>query len=187
MVSMNWYSSYEKNNYGDWFYGLVRMYRPKKVVELGTKAGYSAYHMARGLKANGKGKLVCYDLWEKYPFSSVPKSVAEAKLKKFRDIVSCKLRDAIGVEKLYKTVDILHVDLSNEGGILESIIPPWIDKVRQLIIFEGGSSERDRVDWMIKFNKMPIRRWLKDFRRRHPYIEYLTLEPFPSVTMITKK
>ncbi|MBI2634993.1 MAG: class I SAM-dependent methyltransferase [Parcubacteria group bacterium] len=118
-----WYSSYEKNNYGDLFYALMRIYKPKKVVELGTKAGYSAYHIARGLKDNRRGTLDCYDLWERYEFKSVPKSVAEKNLKKFKDIIKLKQRDAIGVNKLYKKIDILHVDVSNEGGILEKIIP----------------------------------------------------------------
>jgi predicted O-methyltransferase YrrM len=133
-----WYSSYEKNNYGDLFYALVRIYKPKKVVELGTKAGYSAYHIARALRANGKGHLYCYDLWEKYPFSSVPKSVAQKNLRKYEDIVKFKLNDARKVYKLHKSVDILHVDLSNEGKILNKIIPAWINKTRQLIIIEGG-------------------------------------------------
>jgi hypothetical protein len=181
-----WYSSYEKNNYGDFFYSLIRIYQPEKVVELGTKAGYSAYHMARGLKANGRGSLDCYDLWEKYQFKSVPKSVAEENLKKFKDIISFKLVDAVGVDKAYKTVDILHVDVSNEGGILEKIIPHWIDKTRQLIIIEGGSSERDKVEWMIKFKKIPIKKWLEEFSRHRGNIEYLTIEPFTSVTIIRK-
>ena len=76
-----WYSSYEKNNYGELFYALMRIYQPKIVVELGTKAGFSAYHIARGLKDNEKGRLYCYDLWENYKFNSVPKSVAEENLK----------------------------------------------------------------------------------------------------------
>lgn len=181
-----WYSSYEKNNYGDLFYSLMRVYQPEKVVELGTKAGFSAYHIARGLKANRKGSLDCYDLWEKYEFKSVPKSVAEENLKEFKDIISFNLRDAIGVDGAYKTIDILHVDVSNEGGILEKIIPHWIDKTRQLIIIEGGSSERDKVEWMTKYKKMPIKKWLEGFSRRRTDIEYLTIEPFPSVTIIRK-
>ena len=100
-----WYSSYEKNNYGDFFYSLMRVHRPRQVVELGTKAGYSAYHMARGLKENGNGTLDCYDLWETYEFNSVPKSVAEKNLKKFKNILRLKLRDAIGVDKIEKGVD----------------------------------------------------------------------------------
>lgn len=214
-MTQNWYSSYEKNNYGDFFYSLMRIYQPEKVVELGTKAGYSAYHIARGLKANGKGTLTCYDLWEKYEFSSVPKSVAEKNLKEFKNIVNFNLRDAVGVDKRYEKidpvrsktsakggssadhafqagrtsngVDILHVDVSNEGGILEKIIPQWIDKVRQLIIIEGGSAERDKIDWMVKYKKIPINKWLKDFARKQGDIECITIEPFPSVTVIRKK
>lgn len=179
-----WYSSYEKNNYGELFYSLMRVYQPKTVVELGTKAGYSAYHMARGLKANGRGRLYCYDLWEQYPYHSVPLSVAQKNLKKFKDIIRFNLRDAIGVDKKYKKVDILHVDLSNCGEILEPIVPCWIDKVRQLIIIEGGSAEHDRLPWMIKFKKMPVAKWLADFARKRRNIEYFTIEPFLSVTLI---
>lgn len=181
-----WQSSYEENKYGELFYSIIRIYQPEKVVELGTKAGYSAYHIARGLKANGKGSLDCYDLWENYEFDPVPQSVAQENLKEFKDIVTFKLGDAIGVDKTYKTVDILHVDVHNEGSILEKIVPFWIDKVRQLIIIEGGSSERDNVKWMIKYKKKPIKKWLEVFARKSGNIKYFTIEPFPSVTIIRK-
>ena len=184
---LHWYSSYEKNNYGEFFYALTRIYQPSKVVELGTKAGYSAYHIARGLQANGKGQLYCYDLWEKYPYASVPKSVAQNNLKKFKGLVHFKLSNAIEIHKLHKTVDILHVDISNEGGILEKIVPRWVDKVRQLIIIEGGSGERDQVEWMMKYKKEPITKWLKAFRKKHQDIEYFTIGPFPAITIISKK
>lgn len=181
-----WYSQYEKNNYGELFYALMRIYKPLKVVELGTKAGYSAYHIARGLKANGRGSLDCYDLWEKYEFSSVPKSVAKKNLKEFKNIVSFNLRDAVGVDKKYKEVDILHVDLSNKGEILEEIIPDWIDKVKDLIIIEGGSDEHDKLDWMIKFKKKPIKKWLRAFSRKRGDVQYFTLDPWLSVTLMRK-
>jgi hypothetical protein len=181
-----WHSSYEENNYGEIFYSLMRIYRPNKVIELGTKAGYSAYHIARGLDANKKGKLYCYDLWEKYPFHSVPITVALQNLKKFKDIVRLRQRDAVGVNKLHKSVDILHVDISNDGKILDKLIPYWINKVRQFIIIEGGSKERDKVYWMDKYHKVPITNWLKDFSLRYN-VEYFVIEPFPSVIIMHKK
>ena len=182
-----WHSSYEKNNYGELFYALMRIYQPNKVVELGTKAGYSAYHIARGLKANGKGTLDCYDFWENYEFDSVPKSVAEKNLKKFENIVNLRLQDAIGIDAKYRKIDILHIDLSNDGEKLEKIIPLWIDKVQQIVIIEGGSDERDNLNWMIKYKKKPIKKWLEDFSRKRDKIEYITFEPFPSVTIFRKK
>jgi len=182
-----WYSSYEENNYGELFYALVRIYKPDKIVELGTKAGYSAYHMARGLKTNGRGRLYCYDLWENYEFNSVSQSVAKENLKEYSNIIRLESRNVIGVHKIYKTLDILHIDLGNEGEILEKIIPHWIDKTNQLIVIEGGGMERDKVDWMIKFQKKPIRNWLKNFSKLRSDIEYFTIEPFPSLTIIRKK
>lgn len=182
-----WRSSYEQNNYGEFFYSLMRVYQPEKVVELGTLAGYSAYHMARGLRANGKGTLDCYDLWEEYESYSVPKFEAEENLNEFSDIVSLKSRNVIDVDQLYETVDILHVDVDNEGEILEKIIPRWIDKTRQVIVIEGGSDERDRFPWMVKLKKQPIKKWLKDFIRRRGDVECITIEPFPSITIIRKK
>lgn len=178
-----WYSTYEENNYGELFYSLMRIYQPELVVELGTKGGFSAYHIARGLNANQKGKLYCYDLWEHYEFYKV----AKKNLREFENIVNLEIRNAQGVDQVHKTVDILHVDLGNQGETLEKIVPLWIDKVRQLIIIEGGSRERDERGWMIKNKAVPIRNWLEDFSRRRTDIEYFTIEPFPSVTIIRKK
>lgn len=159
-----WFSSYEENNYGELFYSFIRIYKPQKIVELGTKAGYSAYHMARGLKANGQGTLDCFDLWEKYTeyygFGFITKSVAEHNLREYKSIINLELRDALDVDKKYQSIDILHVDLDNEGGILEKIVPNWIDKVRQLIIIEGGSFERDQLDLSLTLKKMPVAQWL---------------------------
>lgn len=187
----SWYSSYEENNYGDFFYALMRVSQPEVVVELGTEAGYSAYYIAQGLRSNQKGHLYCYDLWEKYDaknygFYVRSRSEAEENLKQFQDIVSFNSIDAREVYKMHDVVDILHVDLHNEGEILEEVIPNWIDKTRQFIIIEGGSIERDKVEWMIKYKKIPIRKWLEDFSHRREDIKYFTIEPFPSVTIIKK-
>lgn len=189
--SPQWYSSYEKNNYGELFYSLMRVYQPEKVVELGTLTGYSAYHLARGLKANEKGTLDCYDLWEEYDnqntFYSFPQSTAEENLKEFKDIIHLNLRDVIDVGDQYESIDILHVDVENNGEILERIIPHWIDKTRQIIIIEGGSVERDQEEWMLNLKKPPIVKWLEEFSSKRKDIEYFTIDPHPSVTIIRKK
>jgi hypothetical protein len=227
----NWRSSYEQNNYGDLFYSLIRIFRPEKIVELGTLTGYSAYHIAKALKDNAKGSLDCYDLWENYlenyGLDFITKVAAEQNLKQFQDLITLNSADAIGVEQKYNQIDILHVDLNNDGEILEKIIPVWIDKVQQLIIIEGGSLERDQAAATTDFKKLPINKWLNDldssqaaslkgiisdqaghyvkvegkkeykekpivpwlksFSRKRADIEYFTIEPFPSLTLIRKK
>lgn len=174
----DWKSSYEKNNYGYLFSSLVRIYKPKKIVELGTKEGYSAFYMAIGLRDNHFGTLDCYDLWEKYKFNSCSVEIATENLKGFQDIINLYQEDARGIDKRYDSVDMLHIDLSNDGNLLEKILPPWLDKAK-LIILEGGSEERDNVEWMKKYDKKSINEWLKE-----QDFDYFTFEPFPSITLI---
>ena len=178
-----WQSSYEPNNFGSLFYSLVRAYKPSLVVELGTKAGYSAFFMAKAMKENGKGKLHCYDLWEKYQFTSCPIAKARDNLKGFENI-TLNQQSAEGVDKKYESVDMLHVDLGNHAGLLEQVILPWLPKVRMFIIIEGGSEERDNVEWMKKFSKKPINEWLKQNAGK---FDYFVVEPFPSITLIKPK
>ncbi|MBI2043089.1 class I SAM-dependent methyltransferase [Candidatus Pacearchaeota archaeon] len=178
-----WKSSYEENDYGSVFYGLVRALKPKLIVELGTKNGYSAFHIARALKENGFGNIHCYDLWEKYQYSSCPISIAKENLKEFINSGAAilKLKDAKDVHRDFDSVDILHVDLSNHGEILEQIIPYWLPKVKSLIILEGGSEERDNIEWVKKYNKQPIRNWLNNNKNK---FRYIVLKSFPSLTLI---
>lgn len=61
------------NNQGDWpigslwrvegaiLYGLVRLLKPQRVLELGTGHGCSTTHLAEALKANGGGKVYAVD------------------------------------------------------------------------------------------------------------------------------
>ena len=173
----NWQSSYEKNNYGNLFYSLVRIYKPKKIVELGTKTGYSAYHMAKGLFDNHFGTLDCYDLWENKPPKSCPIETAKKNLGEFVDIVYLHKRDVKGVDENYDSIDLLHIDLDNDGYLLEEVLRHWLPKVK-LIIIEGGSEERDNAPSWMK-DKKPIYQWLRENQ-----FDFFTINPYPSITLI---
>lgn len=222
-MNIAWKSSYEKYNYGDVFYALVHTYRPEKVVELGTKEGYSAYHIARALSENGNGTLDCYD------HDKAAMDRARENVKEFSPIVSFTTSDALGIDKQYKSIDILHVDLDNDADVLDEVVPAWINKVKHCIILEGGSVPRDELASKTNFRKMPVSKWLESInassdelfassaqsqdtmqqyvvvegkseykekpiapwltrlRQRFENIQYITLEPFPSLTIITKQ
>ena len=65
-------SSYKFNDYGSLIFSLVRIKRPKKVIEFGILDGYSTVHIAKAMKLNAKegnrGNFFAFDLFERYEF-----------------------------------------------------------------------------------------------------------------------
>ena len=71
------------------------------------------------------------------------------------------------VSGLYRTftdhkdnsVDFFHIDLSNTGEIVNKIMELWDEKIviGGLILFEGGTVDRDKIKWMVKYDKKPIK------------------------------
>jgi len=187
-------SSYIKNCYDEVFYRLIRTYGPKVLVELGVLDGYSTLAMARAIRDNKGGKLMAYDLFEKYPFThgtqaEVQQHLDAEGLSEFVDLIQI---DAFGVFGDYEpnSVHLLHVDLSNTGTILRKVMEQWHDKLVYggLLLFEGGSEERDNVQWMQQYEMEPIKPELES----NAYINggkfvYGTYLKFPSLTCLMKK
>lgn len=153
-------SSYKVNNLGAFLYDLVFDLKPKKIVEFGTLYGYSAICMGLALKDLGKGKLVCYDLWDSYEFKSEKLRNTEQTVKKF------KLENYVSLEKgnLFKDdwslleFDLCHIDVSNDGEKIVAVRKIFEKKINEGIpvIFEGGTPERDEVPWMNLYGKKKI-------------------------------
>ena len=97
--------------------------------------------------------------------------------------VTIEARDLEDVHERWEAVDYLHVDVSNNGGTFRTVFDQWSHKVRQIILLEGGSAERDNVAWMHQYQKPAIGPALADLRRAHPDWSFTTLEPFPSLTI----
>lgn len=175
-------SSYIKNNYGELFTSIANIYKPKLVVELGTLDGFSLISFAKGAAE----KVVGIDLFEDYDFKHGKQEeiFKQAELENVKvDLIKGDAFDAAHFFKSH-SIDLLHIDVSNDGSKLWSLFDLWEDRVSKggLIIFEGGSRERDDVEWMKKYKKTPIRTFinhLKDVKR----YEVLTLTPYPSLTI----
>ena len=62
-----------------------------------------------------------------------------------------------------QSVDILHIDIANNGDVFEFAVTRLIHKLSStgVMILEGGSPARDNVPWMTKYGKRPI----------HPYLQ----------------
>jgi hypothetical protein len=190
-VYENMRSSYKENNYGRIFKELVLIHKPELMVELGVLDGYSAVHFAKGLKENKKGHLYCYDLWDDYDykhgdFDSVYNTLKAESVDKY---VSLYKGNAFEVYEAYEdnSIDILHVDISNDGEVLRKTMSLWSNKVKGIIAFEGGSKERDEIEWMVKFNKIPIIPELLSneiIKRQFDMVNFLS---FPSLVLFFKK
>ena len=178
-------SSYRDNNLGRFIYDAVVRLKPNKVIEFGTLNGYSAVCIAMALKDNGHGQLFAYDLWEKYSYKKSQRNVCLENITRYglEDYVTLGQADFWSWIKEPEDFDLLHIDISNTGHIVEEAFESLkchLDK-GSAILFEGGSQERDKVDWMVKFKKPPIYS-LKD------KIGYdILCEEHPSISVIEKK
>ena len=190
-------SSYALNNYADIFYYNVTVWRPQFCVELGVLDGYSTLAIARGLKENVKigvsGHLDAYDLFDDYEFNhgSMPAVQAELDKAGVSGFVTLHKADAFEAHKNHEdqTITFLHVDLSNTGETLRRIIQLWDAKICQggIFMFEGGTEERDQVEWMIKYNKVPIKPEVENNPILNDKYVYGTYLKYPGVTCFLKK
>lgn len=191
-------SSYAKNNFGPIFKNTIISFKPHVCVELGVLNGYSTFWTAFGLKHNHlihfhRGHLHCYDLWEDYAFSHGDKKEVENLLEKNKvsEYVTLNHGNAFDIHSKWgnKSLGFLHVDISNDGETVKQIMENWHPKLSMggLILFEGGSEERDKIEWMKKYNKKSIRKEINENKIINLFYQYGTYNKFPSLTIMVKK
>jgi len=161
-------------------------------VELGVLEGYSAIFIAAALRANGKGRLYAYDLFEYYEhrcstLEYVQSNVDKLALGSYIELIKGNAYDVEIVEN--NSVDFIHIDLSNDGDVFRTFLERMDPKLRVggVIIFEGGSAERDNYEWMVKYNKPKIQDVIQSNELLITNYEFVVLRPFPSVTICTKR
>jgi len=185
-------SSYIKNNYADVFKAVIRGFNPRNCVELGVLDGYSTLAIAEGLSPIG-GHLDAYDLFDQYEFKHGNKAAIQQEIDKrnLHDVVTLIQADAFKVHVNYTpaSIGLLHVDLSNTGEVLRRIMELWDEKIVQggVILFEGGSEERDQEAWMIKYGKEPIKPELERNKIIEEKYVFGTYLKWPSLTCLLKK
>lgn len=191
-------SSYAVNHYSDVFKSIVSAFQPTACVELGVLEGYSAVAIGEGLKSNyllsgQKGHLEAYDLFGNYPYrhSSMEEVLENVEAAGLSEWITIKEADAFLAHQLYgnSSVHFLHVDLSNTGETVRRIMEFWDEKMVQggVICFEGGSNERDQVEWMGRYGAKPIKPELEGNDVIAEKYVFGTYFKFPSMTCLLKK
>ena len=80
----------------------------------------------------------------------------------------------------------MHIDLSNDGNIFEYFLNlmDLTELKGKTLIFEGGGNDRDSVEWMVKYEKKPIRPILNKFSKAHNSVQIDLIEEYPSMTIL---
>jgi len=153
-------SSYYQNNLGKTLYEWVLETKPSKVIEFGCLYGYSTIAISLALKHLGQGKLICYDLFEEYKYkhSTIQQTIQNVKEYGVEDYVEFIKMDYDKWLSNPEDFDLLHLDILNTGDVVLKTYNTLKNKINNgsVILFEGGSEERDNVEWMIKYKATPI-------------------------------
>lgn len=160
-------SSYKYNNIGKSLYDQVLWEKPDVIIDFGVLEGYSTIALAYGCKENGKGRVKVYDLFEDYEFnhSKFDRLIRNLKEHGVMDYVDIEKRNFFDWIKKPEEFDMLHLDISNTGDIID-----LLDGLQEkgTVLFEGGSEQRDKAGWMMKFNKKPINQTKMKFEVINP-------------------
>lgn len=145
-------SSYAEHDLGLVLQGLVMNYQPKKIVEFGVLEGYSTIAMGNALRALGHGHIIACDLWHHYDYNHVMMDVAQSNIDRagLNDYVTLWQGDYHTWLQNPCKFDMLHVDISNDGAVIEKTLTTLAPHIEEgaIVVFEGGSKERDQVEWM---------------------------------------
>ena len=172
-------SSYNnKVTFGDILNSIVFTLNPKKIVEIGILEGFSLQRFVES--SNSNTIIHAYDIFEQFNGNHANKEKVVSKFKKYSN-VEIKYGNFYDVYKTINNVDLIHIDIANNGDIFEYAIKNYLPKLSEngILIMEGGSEQRDQVEWMIKYNKPKIQPVVKKYGLK-------VVGTFPSITIIKK-
>lgn len=178
-------SSYFNNdiNYGDIIKANIFGRNPHKIVEFGILDGFSLKVFADTFP---NAKIDAYDIFDEFNGNAAKKEVIEEMFKNYKN-VSVKYGDFYKKYEDLSFIDILHIDIANNGDVYKFVIENYLPKMSKdgIIILEGGSNERDNIEWMIKYNKPKINTYLEELNKRFD-LNVMVIGKVPSITFITR-
>ena len=177
-------SSYLENvNFGDVIGSITFTLNPKKIVEFGILEGFSLQSFLDN--RNQDCHIEAYDIFEDFNGNGACYHDITSKFGNVKNLTIAK-KDFYQSFNSFDdhSIDILHVDIANNGDVLEFVLNCYVNKIRKggIIIFEGGSVERDNVPWMKKYNKSNINPVIEKYKSK---FNIKTFGTFPSLTIIS--
>ena len=176
-------SSYNNTlNYGDLLSFVCWNRTPTKIVEIGILQGYSLNIFCKN--SEEECKIDAYDIFDEFNGNAANRQDIE-KLFRSEKKLNIDYGDFYKLKDKYEdnSIDILHIDIANNGDVYEYVFNNYISKMKKdgIIILEGGSEERDNIEWMKKYNKSAMKNILDKYKDKY---EILTVGCVPSITFI---
>ena len=179
-------TSYKNINlsYGDLLDSITLVKNPKKIVEIGILDGYSLECFTKN--SNKDTQIYAYDLFENFNGNHSNKSEI---ISKFSNSSNVKIEcgNFYELDNIIETnIDIIHIDIANNGDVFEYAIQNYLPKLSEngILLLEGGSIERDNVEWMNKYNKPLINPIIQKYIKNN--LDIRVIGSFPSITIIRK-
>jgi predicted O-methyltransferase YrrM len=180
-------SSYIKKDitYGEFIQGITQTLQPSNILEIGILDGYSLESFVKA--SNQNTKINAFDLFDDFNGNHSDKTKL---LEYFKEYTNVTINHG-DFFKLHNTIpdseyDLIHIDIANNGDVFEYVIENYLSKLSNngVLLFEGGSIDRDNVEWMKKYNKTPIYPMIKKYKEKGFNIK--TYGDFPSISLIRK-
>ena len=178
-------SSYQNKDidYGELLEAFTLSKNPTSILEIGILDGYSLQHFIKSTNPQTTN-IAAYDIFDQF----IGNHANEAELKerfKNNSNVSIKYGDFYELHKELKSqIDVIHIDIANNGDTYEYAIQHYLPKLSAtgIMLLEGGSKERDEIEWMRKYNKPKIQSILQKYSSDYTIRTFGT---HPSLTLIS--
>lgn len=176
-------SSYNKSvlDFSDIFKVLIKMVKPKSILEFGILNGYSLKVFADNVDKSTE--IYAYDIFDDFNGHHADQVQITQQFQNYPN-VSIQYGNFYGMCHLMTNkFDIIHIDIANDASTYEFAIDNYLPLLNPngILILEGGSVERDNVEWMKKYNKKSINDFLKT---KCGNLDYFIIDKFPSITVI---
>jgi predicted O-methyltransferase YrrM len=176
-------SSYKNQDidYGELIEAITLSQNPTSIIEIGILDGYSLHHF---INSTTKTTIQAYDIFDKFDGNHAKEAELKERFKNDPQ-VSINYGDFYELHKeLGNNIDMIHIDIANNGDTYEYAIQHYLPKLSStgLMLLEGGSKERDEIEWMNKYNKPKIGPILEKYAKTY---RIKTFGKHPSLTLIS--
>tara|TARA_B100000131_G_scaffold268270_1_gene266985 strand:- start:352 stop:912 length:561 start_codon:yes stop_codon:yes gene_type:complete len=173
-------SSYKKNDFDNIFKTICKKTNPSSILEIGILDGYSLSSFLT--HSSPDCKILAVDLFDQYEYKSANYDEIIKRFKKNKNL-KIKHGDFFKHHTKAEAYDLIHIDISNDANIYEFALQNYFPLTNKLLVLEGGSKERDSVEWMLKYNKPKINNFLNKIENKY---RYQIIKKFPSITIFYK-